>query len=78
MQTAKKPHKLRGRYRHHAGLPNSSFSRRIFGILTKTGKPNAAARFLQQIRPASAEVRQIFSPWDVRSVKPDRGAGLVF
>jgi hypothetical protein len=44
--------------------------------VTNTGRPNSAASFSSQIRPASTEVRQIFSAWDVRSVKADRGAGL--
>ena len=55
---------------------NSSISCWIFGIVTKTGRPNSAASFSQQIKPASAEVRQIFSAWDVHSVKADRGVGL--
>ena len=60
----------------YAGSLNSSISCLIFGIVTKTGRPNSAASFSQQIKPASAEVRQIFSAWDVRSVKADRGVGL--
>jgi hypothetical protein len=43
------------------GLLNSLMSRRMFGMVTNAGKLNSAASFSQQIRPASAEVWQIFS-----------------
>jgi hypothetical protein len=52
----------------YVALLNSSISRRIFGIVTNAGRPNSAASFSQQIRPASAEVVQIFSARPLRQI----------